>query len=80
MKNFDDKEIKFKYFKMPLAHMTNEIDKKLFEQIFDHKPIKLADKLINTINNEKNQIIVNDIYKNKENLLKKIILMLLKIG
>ena len=30
--------------------MSNEIDKKLFEQIFDHTLIKLADKLINTTN------------------------------
>ena len=28
--------------------MSIEIDKKLFEQIFDHILIKLADKLINT--------------------------------
>ena len=30
--------------------MSNDIDKKLFEQIFGHTPIKLADKLINTTN------------------------------
>ena len=29
--------------------MSNEIDEKLFEQIFGHTPIKLADKLKNTI-------------------------------
>ena len=28
--------------------MSNEIDKKLFEQIFGHTFIKLVDKLINT--------------------------------
>ena len=49
--------------------MSNEIDKKLFEQIFGHTLIKLTDKLINTINKEENQIIVNDIHKNKEKLL-----------
>ena len=32
--------------------MSNEIDKKLFKQIFDHALIKLADKLINTANKE----------------------------
>ena len=51
--------------------MSNEIDKKLFEQIFGHTLIKLADKLINTINKEENQIIVNDIHKNKDKLFKK---------
>ena len=67
--DYDDKELKSKYFKIELADMSNEIDKKLFEQIFGHTLIKLTDKLINTINKEENQIIVNDIHKNKEKLL-----------
>ena len=33
--------------------MSNQIDEKLFEQIFGHKLIKLADELINTTNKEK---------------------------
>ena len=45
--------------------MSNEIDEKLFELIFGHTLIKLADKLINTTNKEENQIIVNSINKNK---------------
>ena len=48
--------------------MPNEIDEKLFEQIFGHILIKLVDKLINTINREENQIIVNSIKKNKYKL------------
>ena len=48
--------------------MSNEIDKKLFEQIFGHALIKLADKLINTTNKEENQIIVKNIEKNKYKL------------
>ena len=48
--------------------MSNEIDEKLFEQIFDHTLIKLADKLINTTNKEENQIIVKNIEKNKDKL------------
>ena len=48
--------------------MSNEIDKKLFEQIFGHTLIKLADKLINTTNKEENQIIVKNIKENKEKL------------
>ena len=51
--------------------MSNEIDEKLFEQIFGHTLIKLADKLINTTNKEENQIIVNNINKNKNKLFKK---------
>ena len=49
--------------------MSNEIDEKLFEQIFGNTLIKLADNLINTTNKEKNQIIVRDIHKNKNKLL-----------
>ena len=48
--------------------MSNDIDEKLFEQIFGHTLIKLADKLINTTNKEENQIIVNNIEKNKDKL------------
>ena len=51
--------------------MSNEIDEKLFEQIFGNTLIKLADNLINTTNKEKNQIIVNDIHKNNDKLFKK---------
>ena len=68
--DYGDKELKFKYFKIELADMSNEIDKKLFEQIFGHTLIKLADKLINTTNKEENQIIVNNIKESKEKLYK----------
>ena len=33
--------------------MSNKIDKKLFEKIFCHTLIKLADKLMNTTQSEK---------------------------
>ena len=46
--------------------MSNDIDKKLFEQIFGHTLIKLADKLINTTNKEENQITVKNIGKSKD--------------
>ena len=67
-KDYDDKELKSKYFKIELADMSNEIDEKLFEQIFGHTLIKLADKLINTINKKENQIIVKNINKNNNKL------------
>ena len=53
-KDYDDKELKYKYFKIKLADMSNEIDEKLFEKIFGHTLIKLVDKLINTTNIEEN--------------------------
>ena len=56
--DFGDKELKSKYFKIELADMSNDIDKKLFEQIFGHTLIKLAE----------NQIIVENINENKEKL------------
>ena len=69
--DYDDKELKSKYFKIELADMSNEIDKKLFKQIFGHTLIKLANKLINTTNKEENQIIVKNIEKNKNKLFEK---------
>ena len=51
-KEFGKKELKPKYFKIELADMSNEIDEKLFEQIFGHTLIKLEEKLINTANKE----------------------------
>ena len=68
--DYGDKELKFKYFKIELAHLSNIIDEKLFEQIFGHKFETLANKLINTTSKEENQIIVNSINKNKEKLYK----------
>ena len=59
--DYGDKELKFKYFKIELADMLSEIDKKLFEEIFGHK-------LINTTNKEENQIMVKNINENKEKL------------
>ena len=48
--------------------MSNIIGEKLFEQIFGHKCETLINKLINTTNNEENQIIVNNIEQNKNKL------------
>ena len=67
-KDFGDKELKSKYFKTELADMSNDIDEKLFERIFGHKIIKLVDKLINTTDKKENQIIVENIEKNKDKL------------
>ena len=48
--------------------MSNDIDEKLFEQIFVHTLETLLNKLISITNKEQNQIIVNNIDKNKDKL------------
>ena len=50
--------------------MSNDIDEKLFEQIFGHTLETLANKLINATNKEENQIIVKNTNQNKEKLYK----------
>ena len=47
-KDYGDKKLKSKCFKLKLKHMSGIIDKKLFGEIFGHTLIKLANKLINT--------------------------------
>ena len=66
--NFNDKELEFKFFQLKLAHLSNIVDEKLLKQILSHKFETLANKLINTTNKEENQIIVNNIEKNKDKL------------
>ena len=68
MEGYGDKELEFKVFKIRFAHLSNIIEKKLFKQIFGHTFETLANKLINITNKEENQIIVNNINKNKEKL------------
>ena len=64
----DDKELNLKIFKLKFAYILNDIDEKLFEEVFGHTFVTLANKLINTTNKEENQIPVNDIEKNKYKL------------
>ena len=49
---------------MELVDMSNEIDEKLFKQIFCHILQTLENKLINTRNKEENQIIDKNFNKN----------------
>ena len=42
--DYDDKELKSKYFRMQLADMSNKIDEELFEQIFGHKISRWTNK------------------------------------
>ena len=47
MDDYDNKELKFKIFKLELTHLSNIIDKKIFEQIFGHTFETLANKTNN---------------------------------
>ena len=71
MKYYDDKELNLKIFKPKFPYISIDIDEKLFEQIFGHTFVTLANKLINTTNKGENQIIVNDIEKNNDKLYEK---------
>ena len=65
-KDFGDKELKSKYFKIKLADMSNDIDEKKFKQKFGQKLVKLANKLINKTDKEENQMIAKNINANKK--------------
>ena len=65
---YGDKKLTFKIFKANLANWSNSTDEELFAEIFGYALVILANKLINTRNKEENQIIVNDIEKNKKKL------------
>ena len=57
----DDKELDLKIFKLKFAYISNDIDEKLFEEVFGHTFVALANKLINTTNKEDYQITVDNI-------------------
>ena len=63
----DNKKLNFKIFKLKFVHISNDVDEQLFEEIFGHKYVALADKL-NTISKEENQIFINDNKKNKDKI------------
>ena len=69
--DYGDKELEFKIFKLKLAYLSNIIDKKIFKRIFGHTFKTSANKLINTTKKEENQIIVNNISKNKKKTLRR---------
>ena len=59
------KELNHRIFKAKAAYILNDLDEQLFEKIFGHTFAALVDKLINTIGEEENKIIIDDIKKNK---------------
>ena len=62
----DDKELNFKIFKLKIAYIANSVDEMLFEEIFGHRFGTLGNKVINTTNKKKNQILIQDIKKNMD--------------
>ena len=58
----NDKELNLRIFKAKAAYILNDLDKQLFEKIFGHTFVALADKVINTTNKE-DKIIIDDIKK-----------------
>ena len=68
--HFGNKELNFKIFKAKAAYILNDLDEQLFEKIFGHTFAALVDKLINTIGEEENKIIIDDIKKNRDKIYK----------
>ena len=58
-----DKELNLKIFMLKIARILENLDEKLFEEIFGYAFVTLANKVINTTNKEENQILINDIKK-----------------
>ena len=63
-----NKELNLKIFKAKAAYLLNDLDEQLFERIFGHTFVALADKVINTTNSEENKIISDDIKKNRDKI------------
>ena len=63
-----NKELNLKIFKAKAAYILNDLDEQLFEEIFGHTFVALADKVINTTNKEENKIIIDDIKKNRDKI------------
>ena len=63
-----DKELNLKIFKLKYAHFLNDLDEKLFEEIFGNTFVTLANKLINTTSKEGNQMLINNIGKIKDKI------------
>ena len=65
-----DKELNPRIFKAKAVYILNDLEEKLFEKIFGHTFVALADKVINTTNKEENKIIIDDIKKNRDKIYK----------
>ena len=78
MNNCDDnKRLNFKISKLKFAYISNDVDEQLFEKIFGHTYVALADKLLNTTSKRENQIFINDIKKIEIKFTNKMILVII---
>ena len=64
----DNKETNLRLFKLKFEHVFNDVDDNLFKEMFGLTSVKLADKVINTTSKEENQMLINDIGKNKDKI------------
>ena len=64
----DNKESKLRLFKLKFPHIFNDVDNNLFKEMFGLTSVKLADKLINATSKEENQMLINDIEKNRDKI------------
>ena len=53
---------------LKIANLSEDLDGMLFEEIFAHRFVTLANKLINTTSKEENQVLINDIEKNRDKI------------
>ena len=53
MKYDYDKELNLKIFKLKYGHLSNDLEEKLFEEIFGHTFVTLANKQINEYNKQR---------------------------
>ena len=72
----DNKYLTFKIFILKFAHISNDVDEQLFEKIFGHTYVVLADKPLNTTSKEENQIFINNIKKIGTKFTNKMILVI----
>ena len=73
----NNKRLNFKIFKLKFARILSDVDEQLFEKIFGHTYVALADKLLNTKSKEENEIFIDDIKKLEIKFRNKMILVII---
>ena len=73
----NNKRLNFEIFKLKFAHILSDVDEQLFEKIFGHTYVALADKLSNTKSKEENEIFIDDIKKLEIKFRNKMILVII---
>ena len=73
----NNKRLNFKIFKLKFARILSDVDEQLFEKIFGHTYVALADKLSNTKSKEENEIFIDDIKKLEIKFRNKMILVII---